>query len=695
MSDSITFPRQSALTQRFSLGAPRTFAVSADGRRVVYLRSPSGRDESTALWVLDVTTGTERLVAEAGALLAGAAGAVTAEELARRERARETAGGITSYALDAAGRRACFALSGRLFVVDLADGGFVELETGGPAYDPRLSPDGSLVAYCAGGALRVTGADPGDRELAAEDGVTWGLAEFVAAEEMGRFRGHWWSPTSDRMLVARVDESSVAQWWIADPEQPHREPHGQRYPAAGTANADVTLWLIALSGERVEVTWDRSELEYVAGVAWSAAGGLVVLVQSRDQRALRWLAVDLADGSTSLRQSADDEHWLELVEGTPAFTDSGRLLSVLPHGGSNRLHVDGAPVSPDGLQVSAVLSVDDESVLLEATEESTESHVYLWHGDATRRLTEGAGVHTGRLGGGTAVITSATLAGPGTTTSVLRDGARVATVPSHAERPVMLAAPTLLRLGASGLRSALLLPTGWEDGSGKLPVLLDPYGGPHAQRVLAAHNAFLAPQWFADQGFAVLVTDGRGTPARGPDWERSIAGRWGDAVLDDQVEALHAAAESYPGLDLARVGIRGWSYGGYLAALAVLRRPEVFHAGVAGAPVTDWTLYDTHYTERYLGTDPHGRDAARYAAESLLEDAASLSRPLLLIHGLADDNVVAAHTLRLSSALLAAGRQHEVLPLPGVTHMTPQAHVAENLLLLQVDFLRRSLGPAA
>jgi dipeptidyl-peptidase-4 len=202
----------------------------------------------------------------------------------------------------------------------------------------------------------------------------------------------------------------------------------------------------------------------------------------------------------------------------------------------------------------------------------------------------------------------------------------------------------------------------------------------------------LASQWFADQGFAVLVSDGRGTPARGPDWERSIHGRWGDAVLDDQVDALHAAAAAHPDLDLERVAIRGWSYGGYLAALAVLRRPEVFHCAIAGAPVTDWTLYDTHYTERYLGTDPHGRDAARYAEESLLTDAPSLRRPLMLIHGLADDNVVAAHTLRLSSALLAAGRPHEVLPLSGVTHMTPQEEVAENLLLLQIDFLRRCLG---
>jgi dipeptidyl-peptidase-4 len=233
---------------------------------------------------------------------------------------------------------------------------------------------------------------------------------------------------------------------------------------------------------------------------------------------------------------------------------------------------------------------------------------------------------------------------------------------------------------------AVLLPHD-HDGT-PLPVLLDPYGGPHAQRVVRSHNAFCASQWFADQGFAVVVADGRGTPGRGSTDERSVLDDFTGA-LDDQIAALHAAADQHPELDLGRVAIRGWSFGGYLAALAVLRRPDVFHAAVAGAPVTEWRLYDTCYTERYLG-DPNEQPAV-YDANSLLPLAPDLRRPLLLIHGLADDNVVAAHTLQLSSALLAAGRPHEVLPLVGVTHMTPQEVVAEHLLVHQLDFLRRSL----
>jgi len=244
---------------------------------------------------------------------------------------------------------------------------------------------------------------------------------------------------------------------------------------------------------------------------------------------------------------------------------------------------------------------------------------------------------------------------------------------------------------ASLFPTAVLLPAGRtpNDGGELLPVLMDPYGGPHAQRVISSRAAMCASQWFADQGFAVVVCDGAGTPGRGSDWERAVSGDLATPVLEDQVSALHGAAEAVGVLDLARVAIRGWSFGGYLAALAVLRRPDVFHVAVAGAPVTDWRLYDTHYTERYLG-NPTIDDAA-YRRTNLVTEASHLSRPLLLIHGLADDNVVAAHTLQFSSALLAAGKPHEVLPLSGVSHMTPQEVVAENLLLLQLEFLRRHL----
>jgi dipeptidyl-peptidase-4 len=290
------------------------------------------------------------------------------------------------------------------------------------------------------------------------------------------------------------------------------------------------------------------------------------------------------------------------------------------------------------------------------------------------------------------VISSRSLERPGVLVRVRRGGADAGEIASYAQTPVITPQVQLLTVGEHALRCALVLPRGYRPGTGdgrRLPVLLDPYGGPAGQLVLSAQDMYLVPQWFADQGFAVLIADGRGTPGRGPDWDRLI--RYDEATpnLEDQVDALDAVAAAHPELDTSRVAIRGWSHGGFLAALAVLRRPDVFHVAVAGAPVTDKALYDTHYTERYLGLPDEHPEA--YAHNSLIADAPKLRRPLMLIHGFADDNVLIAHTLRLSTALLAAGRPHTVLPLSGITHAPLQEEVAENLLLLQVDFIKRAL----
>ena len=250
---------------------------------------------------------------------------------------------------------------------------------------------------------------------------------------------------------------------------------------------------------------------------------------------------------------------------------------------------------------------------------------------------------------------------------------------------------TPLVLGLRELRAELFLPSWHRPGGGKLPVLLDPYGGPAGQKVAAMQGWLqLTSQWFAEQGFAVLVADGRGTPGRGPVWEREVYGDVLGPALEDQVAALTEAARSHPELDLDRVGIRGWSFGGSLAAAAVLRRPDVFHAAVAGAAPTDLRLYDTHWRERFYGHPD--RYPERYELKSLLREAPNLTRPLLLIHGLADDNVFPANTLRLSSALLAAGRPHEVLLLAGATHDVRDETIFENLYRHQVRFLQQHLG---
>ncbi|MEV4431709.1 alpha/beta fold hydrolase [Streptomyces sp. NPDC049585] len=703
-----SFPRQYARTQRFSLGAPRAFTVSPDGARVAFLRSRAGTDRANVLWVLDLDEGREYPAADPHMLLGGSEEELSAEERARRERVREGSAGVVGYATDATAELAAFALSGRLFVAELRSGTARELPVPGPVIDPRPSPDGRHVAYVAGGALRVVDADGGgDRALAEPEAatVTWGLAEFIAAEEMSRMRGFWWAPDGSALLAARADDAPVERWWIADPANPGSAPAEVAYPAAGTPNATVSLAVLGLDGSRTEVDWDRERYPYLARVHWSDGGRPLLLVQTRDQRAQAYLTLDPATGATDVLLTEEDPKWLELFDGVPAWTPDGRLVRIADRDGARVLLVGDRALTGPELHVQAVLDIADEDVLVAASAgpaageddaATGESHVYRVTDGLVERLTDGGRNSVVRSGAVT-VLVSASLDEPGAAVRVLRDGKQIATVVSHAETPVLTARPRLTRAGARRIPAAVLLPTGHRDGDGPLPVLMDPYGGPHGPRVVAAHNAHLTSQWFADQGFAVIVADGRGTPHTSPEWEKSIHEDFAGATLDDQVEALQALAGQYP-LDLGRVGIRGWSYGGYLAALAVLRRPDVFHAAVAGAPVTDWRLYDTHYTERYLGL-PQERPEV-YARNSLVTDEGlsapvAPARPLMIIHGLADDNVVAAHTLRLSSALLAAGHPHEVLPLSGVTHMTPQEQVAENLLLLQVDFLRRSLPQAA
>jgi dipeptidyl-peptidase-4 len=297
-------------------------------------------------------------------------------------------------------------------------------------------------------------------------------------------------------------------------------------------------------------------------------------------------------------------------------------------------------------------------------------------------------VHSAIVGGNVTVLTSATMDGL-PTASVLVEGEPVGMIASTTEEPSLTANPAFFVGGERALRMALFTPHGAAP-AGPLPVLLDPYGGPHFATVQRALTLQLESQWFADQGFAVLVIDGRGTPGRGPGWDREVYRNLADPVLEDQVDGLHAAAERYDFLDLGRVAIRGWSFGGFLAAMAVLRRPDVFHAAVSGAPVTDGILYDTHYTERYLGMPDE--EVHAYERYRLLDDAPNLSRPLMLIHGIADDNVYVANTLQLSKRLMEAGRQHTVLPLSGITHAPMDPQVAENLLLLQVRFIRDALG---
>lgn len=697
--ETTRFPRQYARTRRFTLGAPRRFTVSPDGARVLFLRSFSGVDPRGLLWMYE--NGEERILVDPvradGADPPGST---------RSRRVRSASAGVTEYATDREVRVLAYTLDGALWTVRTDGGAPRRVPTAGPVSDPRPSPDGRWIAYLTGGALHIVRADgTRGRPLAEPEGpeVTYGLADHTAIESIGRSRGYWWSPGSDALLVARVDTSRVERRYISDPAHPDRPPRSVPYPAAGTANAQTTLRIVTTEGGHTAVrlpcrapeedspagAWQAPAFDYLVTAGWESVGPVVSL-QTRDQRTMWVLCVDPMTGGTEPLSRQTDPGWVEFPPGAPRHTASG--IPVMPEvfGDVRGIRI-GPTATPSGLSIRSVLGTVGERVLFTASEEPTQTHVWSYDTDqGFRRLSAEPGVHTAAAGGDTVVLDSRTP--DGHTVTVLHGGQEFGRITVLTEEPLVTPRPVHLVLGERELRGRLHLPSWCEPGSRRLPVLISSYAGPGMQVVTRARGWWTAVcQWYAEQGFAVLATDGRGTPGRGVAWQRAILGDRLTPVLDDQIDALHAAAERYDALDLNRVGIRGWSFSGYLAAGAVLHRPDVFHAAVAGAPPTDRRLYDTYWEERFLGhpdVQPEG-----YERSSLLAHADKLTRPLLLVHGLADDNVAPAHTLRLSAALLAAGRPHTVLPLPGVGHLVDREGVADTLLELELDFLRGSLAP--
>ena len=577
---------------------------------------------------------------------------------------------------------------------------------------------------------------------------TWkiGLAEFVAGEEMDRYDGFWWAPDSQHVLFESFDTADEPTWYISDPADPENPAAGRRYPRALTRNADVYLTVITLAFDEndryagitgnADVDWDREAYEYVAAVRWRRGHDPLVLVQNRRQTRDQVLEVAVAAdgaalGATRVLEEHANDQWIDLIHGTPAYTPDGRLVCPLNDmaADTNRLTVDGRPFTPAGWNVRAVLDVTDDDVLAvvqRAPEIATEVP-RAWAGSGTASDAESLfGGHDARSFDVVSIDYNGTITpvttDPGQWTASRgergivvsgRDmrsaraqmrhilGEQSATISSTAAEPGFAPNVTFTRLGEHQLYTAIIAPSPSSPyaHSDKLPVLMKPYGGPGFQQVVASQSFYWEGQWWADQGFLVVTADGRGTTGRGPAWDRAIFENMKDVTLADQIEAVNALPEAVsrlnadgrrpgvPAPDLDKVCMIGWSYGGFLSALAVLDAPNVFKAACAGAPPTDWTLYDTHYTERYLGLDPDV-----YRRNGIVQDAPGLVRPLMLIHGFADDNVTIAHSLRLSQALMAAGRPHTFLPLTGITHMTNDETVAENLLTLQRDFLRDALA---
>lgn len=671
------------------------------------------------LFELELASGRERELLTPAQLLSGAVERLSAEEKARRERQRQSLRGFTAFQMSHDGGRLLVTLSGKLYLVQRADLKVTELPGSG-WIDPRFSPDGNAISAAGPDRERhvidLAGPAPVERPITtgANATLSHGTAEFVAQEEMSRNEGAWWSPDSRTLLVQETDESSVEPRYVADPLHPEVPPTKFFYPRAGTPNAVVRLMLVPRDGGSARlVAWDNAAFPYLAGVTWPEHGPLTLLVQNREQTEERLLGVDSATGSTRELLRETDSAWLNLDDNFAGssgqhrppfwFKDGTHFLWTTERRGSWQVELHEASgklvreLTPVTWTYRGFVGLDDAGggFYVRGGDDPREVHVWKFP------LTGGPGVRLTRERGqhGAAFFPEARLLvrtldhfDGGYRTEVLSadDAHVVATLPSVAATPSAWPSTELTRTtGTRAFDAAITRPRRFSPGR-KYPVILVVYAGPTSKRVTADARGFLTDQWMADQGYIVIRIDGRGTPWHGREWERVIKGNFIDVALEDQVAGLQALAQRIPELDLQRVGVTGWSFGGYFSAMAALRRPDVFRCAVVGAPVITWENYDTHYTERYLGLPQNAPEA--YRVSNVTTYAAQASRPLLLIHGLTDDNVYFQHTLQLADALYMAGKTYELMPMLG-THMVNDPLVRLRQQTRIMEFFHRELRP--
>jgi dipeptidyl-peptidase-4 len=706
-SADLRYFRELVETRNYSLGQPVSPKITPDGKAVIFLRG-GARDPVLRLYEFTIADAKLREILTPEKLLQGAEEKLTAEERSRRERERQSLRGFTNFQLSKDGTKLLVALSSKLYVITRGDSHVTELP-GRSWIDPHFSPDGRAVAAVNGGELHVIDLET-QVDVALTSGATetiqHGVAEFVAQEEMDRHEGFWWSPDSQWIAYQETDNSGVESRFIADPLHPERAPAKNFYPRAGTNNAKIRLGIVARSGGATRwVEWDRENYPYLARVVWKEADApLCLLVQNRAQQEELLLAVDPTSGATRELLREKDAAWLNLDPmPMPVWLKDGFLWTTERNGAWQvELHsADGAlvrAITPADFNLDEFIDLNetDRSIVVAGGPDPRERHLFRFALETKaepKRLTWESGRHDAVFGDAKEqFLHRFDLLEGRAGWEVLRtsDGGRIGALPSVAERPSSLPKVELTRTdGTRVMDAAIVRPRNF--GKDKhYPVILDVYAGPGHKQVLAQPDRYMIDQWMADRGYIVVAIDGRGTPGHGREWERAIRGNLIDVALADQIAGVQALAKHEPAMDLKRVGVVGWSFGGYFSAMAAIRKPDIFRCGVVGAPVVTWENYDTHYTERYLGLP--SENAEGYRASSVLTYAADLRQPLFLIHGLTDDNVYVQHSMQLSDALFNAGKTFNFLPLLG-THM-----VSDPLLRLRrqtriVEFFDGVLKP--
>ncbi len=681
---------------------------SPDGRYVTYLQGKPDAKDQLDLWAFDTKTGATKLLVDSRAFIAGAE-TLSAEEEARRERQRTASlRGIVEYSFSKDGKHLLVPIAGDLYLCELGTTPSIRRLTRTESYetDAKLSPRGRFVSFIRDQDLFVFDLRTGEELALTTDGeglIQNGVAEFIAQEEMDRDTGYWWSPDETRIAFTRIDDNPVQEVQRFEIGATGAQMYQQRYPAAGTANTLVALRIVEVGSGQTSAPQVDFKDHYLARVDWFPdSRSLAVQKQSRDQKRLELLKVDVRSGRALRLIEEKSPHWVELnddlhfLERTDAFIWSSR------RSGYKHLYLydfDGKLIRPltagswmvvGNGEETGLVGVDEKAktVLFLANKESPlERHLYAASlqtekPEQPRKISREPGWHDVKLlPNGRGYLDSYSSPEHPTSSSLRKlDGSvshwlvRNALDASHPYGPFVSSHVKeefgeIAAADGQALHYRLLKPTNMQ-AARRYPVVIDTYGGPHFQYVRkdwmggARATQGYFRQLLAQHGFVVFTLDNRGSGFRGNAFESPIAGRLGSVEVQDQLTGVEYL-KGLPFVDPDRIGIMGWSYGGYMTLMA-MTSSDVFRAGVAGAPVTDWRLYDTHYTERYMSTPQV--NAKGYERSNVLQHVDRLHGRLLLVHGMADDNVLFTNSTMLMQSLQARGQQFELMTYPGGKH---------------------------
>ncbi len=718
-----------AITGPLPLSGPTLMKpqVAPDGSRVTFLRGKDSDRNQLDLWEYDIASGQTRLLVDSKVVLPGTETLSDAEK-ARRERQRIAAyAGIVDYQWAPDARALLFPLGGELYLYDLSRQGAAavrKLTHGeGFATDPKISPKGGYVSFVRARDLWVIELASGQARQLTHDGsetIGNGVAEFVADEEMDRHTGYWWAPDDSAIAFARIDEGPVPVQKRYEVYADHTDVVMQRYPQAGQPNVQVRLGVIAPRAGAAPRWVDLGTQPdiYLARVDWRDPQRLTFQRQSRDQKTLELVETTLASGAQRTLVTETSPTWVPLHHDL-RFLKDGRFVWGSERSGYQHLYLaseDGRrlqPLTAGDWVVDGVAAVDEAAgtVYFTGTRESPlQSQLYAvpLAGGAVERRTRTPGTHAVSFARNASVYVDSwsNTTTPPQIELFRASGEKLATLlrndlsdPQHpyapyrqAQRPVEFGTLTAAD-GRTPLHYSVIKPEHFDPGK-RYPVMVYVYGGPAAQTVTDAwpgRGDALFNQYLAQQGHVVFSLDNRGTPRRGRDFGGALYRRQGTVEVDDQLRGV-AWLKAQPWVDPARIGVQGWSNGGYMTLMLLARHSEAYACGVAGAPVTDWGLYDTHYTERYM--DLPAANADGYAAARVAAHLDGLTSPLLLIHGMADDNVLFTHSTSLMSELQKRGTAFELMTYPGAKHGLSGSNALHRYRTAEA-FLRRCLAPAA